>query len=675
MNSDETSWNDEPVEFEFGDFRLAAPERRLYRHDGSPVEMSPRLFDALLYFVQRPGQLLDKETLLRAFWPGLVVEDNNLNQLVSALRRALGDEPQASRWIQTVPRRGFRFVGPVLAKPAGRTRPVAAGSDAYSGPAPMAPVKPSVATVPLGAPAAAPRVPVAYTYSWRGHTRNVVLAMVLVLIGVAATWLIDRFRASPAPMLTTLAVLPFKPLTVAGRDEVLEVGMADSLIARMSSAPGLVVRSIGSVRRFGGTEQDPLHAARELDVQWILDGTIQRWGDQVRVTARLLRAADGVASWSGSFDDRVEDVFTVQDRISERVAEKLAPQLSRDERKGLASPGSRDLAAYELYLTARFHAQGLSPDGVAKSLELFRRAIDVDPGYALAYAGLADTYRRMAISLDAPPAEALAAGLKSAQRAVQIDSNLAEAHAALGWMRWWSEWDWSGAEQSFRRAVALNPNVAEAQLGLGHLLCSQQRCAEGLAHVQRARELDPMSLITNVIEASYLRQRGFKEESRARLDKALQLEPRFWPAHQLLAGLHVSAGRTQDALAELRTAQSLAVGSTQPTANIGVLLARIGEREQARVVLAGLLGLAEKRYVPPTMIASLYCSLGERDRALEWLQRASDVRDVNLPFLSTCSVDLKDEPRFDALLRRLNLPPWRAGFCAPLQAPAIGCPN
>ena len=664
MNSDETSWREEPIEYEFGEFRLAPAQRRLCRSDGSVVEMSPRLFDSLLYFVQRPGQLLDKESLLEALWPGLVVEDNNLNQLVSALRRALGDDAQASRWIQTVPRRGFRFVGPVAAKRA--------GAAATAATPPAVPVMPPAAASPFAAPAPAPLAPAAV--DWRRHRRKALLPGFLLLLGVAALFLVGRFRTPPAPTLTTLAVLPFKPLTVDGRDEVLQVGMADSLIARMSSAPGLVVRSIGSVRRFGGTEQDPLRAARELDVQWILDGTIQRWGNQVRVTARLLRAADGVASWSGSFDDRFEDVFTVQERISERVAQQLAPQLSRGERKRLAAPGSRDLAAYELYLTARFHAKGLSPDGVARSVELFLRAIDLDPGYAHAYAGLADTYRAMAIGLDAPPAKSLAAGLKAAERAVQIDPGLAEAHAALGWMRWWSEWDWPGAEQSFRRAVAINPNVAEAQLGLGHLLCSQQRCDEGFVHVQRARELDPMSLITNVIEASYLRQRGRKEESQARLDKVLQLEPRFWPAHQLLAGLQVSAGRPEDALAALRKAQSLAVGSTQPTANIGVLLARSGESEQARAVLAALLALAEQRYVPPTMIASLYCALGERERALDWLQRARDVRDVNLPFLHMCSVDLKDDPRFEALLRSLELPAWRAGFCAPLQAPAIACP-
>jgi TolB-like protein/Tfp pilus assembly protein PilF len=485
-----------------------------------------------------------------------------------------------------------------------------------------------------------------------------------------------RSKTAPAPPVTTLAVLPFKPLTADGRDEVLEVGMADSLIARMSTTPGLVVSSIGSARRFGGAEQDPQRAARALEVQWIVDGTIQRWGDRVRVTARLLKAADGTATWSGSFDERFEDVFGVQDKISERVAQQLAPQLARSDRpQRAAAAGSRDPAAYEHYLTARFHAQMLRADGLAKSIELYQRAIAVDPNYALAYAGLADTYRRMAIGIDSPPTQALAQGLAAAQRAVQIDPALAEAHAALGWMQWWAQWDWAGAEQSFRRATQLNANLAEAQMGLGHLLCSQQRCEEGLAHVQRARELDPLTLPYNVIEASYLRQRGRTQDSRARLDKVLQIEPRFWPAHQALAGWHVSARRPNEALAALRTAQSLAPGSVQPLANIGTLLASSGQPGPAREVLAQLLAQSQQRYVPPAMVASVYCALGEREAALDWLNRAREVRDVNLPFITLCSLVLKDEPRFDALRRELKLPAWRDGFCAPMQAPAVACPE
>jgi TolB-like protein/DNA-binding winged helix-turn-helix (wHTH) protein/Tfp pilus assembly protein PilF len=650
MNNAESTMPTPPPEFEFGGFRLVAAERRLYRGDGSRVELSPRLFDALLHFVERPGQLLDKDSLLATLWPGLVVEDNNLNQLVSALRRALGDEAQGSRFIQTVPRRGFRFVGAVSAKHA---------QAAAAAPTVMAP-SPATAPLPDG---------------WR-NWRMAWAWSLAALLAASALLLVGRSKTAPAPPVTTLAVLPFKPLTADGRDEVLEVGMADSLIARMSTTPGLVVSSIGSARRFGGAEQDPQRAARALEVQWIVDGTIQRWGDRVRVTARLLKAADGTATWSGSFDERFEDVFGVQDKISERVAQQLAPQLARSDRpQRAAATGSRDPAAYEHYLTARFHAQMLRADGLAKSIELYQRAIAVDPNYALAYAGLADTYRRMAIGIDAPPTQALAQGLAAAQRAVQIDPALAEAHAALGWMQWWAQWDWAGAEQSFRRATQLNANLAEAQMGLGHLLCSQQRCEEGLAHVQRARELDPLTLPYNVIEASYLRQRGRTQDSRARLDKVLQIEPRFWPAHQALAGWHVSARRPNEALAALRTAQSLAPGSVQPLANIGTLLASSGQPGPAREVLAQLLAQSQQRYVPPAMVASVYCALGEREAALDWLNRAREVRDVNLPFITLCSLVLKDEPRFDALRRELKLPAWRDGFCAPMQAPAVACPE
>ncbi len=436
-----------PTEFAFGGFRLAVTERVLYRRDGSRVELSPRLFDALLHFVERPGRLLDKDSLLATLWPGLVVEDNNLNQLVSALRRALGDEAQGSRFIQTVPRRGFRFVGAVSVQAVGEA-PVAAAPALAPGPVPA----------PVPVPTPVPR-PIPTHTAWR-FRRMAGWLTLAALLGVGAL-VIGRFKSAPAAQVTTLAVLPFKPLTQDGRDEVLEVGMADSLIARMSTTPGLVVTSIGSARRFGGAEQDPQRAARELQVQWILDGTIQRWGDRVRVTARLLKAEDGTASWSGSFDERFEDVFGVQDKISERVAQQLAPRLARGEQpQRAAATGTRDPVAYEHYLTARYHAQLLRADGLAKSVDLYQRATGLDPNYALAYAGLAETYRRMAIGIDVPPAKALAAGLAAAQQAVQIDPALADAQAALGWMRWWAQWDWPGAEASFRRAILLNANLA-----------------------------------------------------------------------------------------------------------------------------------------------------------------------------------------------------------------------
>ena len=654
MNNDEAGVIPVPVELRFGEFRLDRVGRTLRRADASEVELGPRLFDALLFFVEHPGRLLDKDTLLAALWPGQVVEENNVNQVVLALRRALGDDAQASRYIQTVPRRGFRFVATV------------------TGVAPQAEPIVESAAQHTAEPTAEPAAP-----ARRARLLFVVAAaLALAVFAVAASFWLPPWRgATPSTALTSLAVLPFKPLALDGRDAVLELGMADSLIVRMSSLPGLVVRSIGSARRYAGPEQDPLRAARELDVQWILDGSVQRRGDRIRVTARLLKAADGSAVWSGSFDDDFKDVFTVQDRISERVAAVLAPRLAATDRSRLTFSGTRNADAYQFYLTARYHAQALSTDGLRLSVELYERATRADPAYALAYAGLVNTYRAMAIGIDALPAQIFEPAQRAAARAMELDPALADAHAALGWVRWWYDWDWPGAEQSFRRAIELNPNLSDAQLGLGHLLCSRQRCDEGFAHVRRSRELDPMSLIANVIEASYLLQRGARDESRERVDGALRIAPRFWPAHQFLAALHFSAGDPDKAIDELRIAQSLADRSAQPTAHLGAVLARSGRPEAAREMLQKLLALGERRYVPPTLVASVYCALGSHAQALDWLDKAQAVRDVNLPFLTVCSVELAAEPRFRALLDKARLPAWSEGFCAPLQAPAVGCRN
>ena len=460
------------------------------------------------------------------------------------------------------------------------------------------------------------------------------------------------------PVTTTLAVLPFKPLLAEYRDEILELGMADSLIVRVSTTPGLVVRSIGSVRRFAGPEQDLITAARQLDAQWILDGTVQRWGDRVRVTARLLRAADGTASWSGSFDERFDDVFAVQEQIAERVANLLIPKLGGSVLEPTKS-GTRDAEAYQLYMTARYQAQTIRPSALARSIELYQRAIDRDPHYALAYAAMADSLRRLTVGADAPPGPSLTRARAAALRALEIDPRCADGHAALGWVQWWYDWNWSAAEQSFRRAIALNPNVAEAHLGLGHLLLSQRRAGdEGLQEIARARELDPLSRIANTLEAGYLIGRGQRGEGLSRLDKALEIEPDFWPAQLLVASLHQAAGETDKAIAAAQRAEQLSEGSAQATARLGSVLALGGRRDEAVGVLNRLVSRAQERYVPPTMIAEVQCAIGDRSATLDWLDKALLARDTHLPFLmiTPCLGALRGEPRFDALTKKLALP-------------------
>ena len=616
--------------YAFGGFVLD-PLRRQLRDlsDGRTVELTPRVFDALLYFVEHPGQLLDRATLFQRLWPGLVVEDNNLSQTLSALRRALGDH-EHDRYVLTVPRRGFRFVCPVREiELDGDGRPVAlVPSDPVEAPGGDEPSAPIPAD-PIPAPRPHRRWPHVAAAA-AGVLAVVVAASTLVLRSGAN----DR-AAAPAP--TTLAVLPFKPLVAEHRDEVLELGMADSLIVRVSTTPGLVVRSIGSVRRFAGAEQDPVAAARPRDPQWILDGT---------------------ASGSGGVDARVDDVFAVQEKIAERVAQVLIPKLGGTA-LGPTRSGTLDTEAYQLYLTARYHAQTIRPSGLARSVELYQRAIDRDPHYALAHAAMADSLRRLTVGADAAPGPTLTRARAAALRALQIDARSADGHAALGWVQWWHDWDWDAAEQSFRRAIALNPNVAEAHLGLGHLLLSQRRAGdEGLREIARARELDPLSRIANTLEAGYLIGRGQRDEGLSRLNKALEIEPDFWPAQLLLASVHQGAGETDQAIAAAQRAERLSEGSTQAVARLGTVLALAGRRDEAVGVLDRLITRAQQRYVPPMMIAEVQCAIGERGRTLDWLDKALVERDIHLPFvmITPCLGALRGESRFDALTRKLALP-------------------
>ncbi|MEI8031098.1 MAG: winged helix-turn-helix domain-containing protein [Comamonadaceae bacterium] len=598
--------------YAFGDFVLEPSQHRLYGCDEAPLPLSPRLFSALQLFVERAGVLLGKDELVLALWPGLVVEENNLSQVISGLRRALGDDTRNSRYIQTVARRGFRFVAEVTELPAR-----------------------------------------------------------------AANNTIPRHELSiqhKAPLPATLAVLPFVPLSTEGRDTLLEIGMADSLIARLSGVAGLVVRSVGSVRRFAGLEQDPLAAARALDVAWVVDGSLQRSGDQLRVTARLLSAPAGVAAWSGSFDLTFTDVFDMQDAISTQVAQVLKPTLGERVRKGVGAGvrlsdagGSRNADAYQLYLAARQHAQGIRADGLRKSIELYHKALTIDPSYAMAYAGLGETYRRMLFGADRSPTEVFEPYRKAILQALEIAPELAEAHAQLGWIHFWFDFDWLAAERVFRHALRVNPNVVGAHFGLGFLLLTLDRSEEGIAHIRWARELDPLSLILNAMEAGFLLDMGRRDEASVRLDRAFEIEPNFWVAHIIRALLHLVDREPEQAIAALRRADQLSDQSTQAAALLGVQLARFHRPDEAREVLNRLLRLQQTRYVPPTSLAAVHTALGEVTQALDALERAWVARDTRLVYLKddTRWTGLREQPRFADLLRHMKLEGYGPGTSGP----------
>ena len=633
----------------FGDFRLDPVSRQLLGADGTPVALTPRVFDTLLYLVQNAGVVVGKEAMIAAIWPNRVVEENNLTQNISALRRLFGENPGDHRYIVTEPGLGYRFVAPVSRDDR---LPAAPGAERGGDePPPRAHAKsdehPAAAT--------APSVPVRARWI---RAASAVSALLIVVAAAAALWpALSSHRAARPATAAILAVLPFKPLLAGPRNEVLELGMADTLIAKLSTNRHAIVRSLNAVRRFDRADQDPIAAGTQLGVASVLEGHIQRDGERVRLNARLLAVPDGRALWSGTFDAKFTDVFAVQDAIVQQVAAALSLQIDRDERRRMAATYTTNIEAYQLYLDGRYHLQNATPPELEAGIRYFQRALELDPAYALAYVGLAEGYRRQVIISDADPHLVLPPAKAAALHALRIDDTLAEAYVPLGFVSFWYEWDWATAEAQFKRGIDLQPNFADAHFGYAALLSNLGRHDEALRESRRARELDPALPLYVALEASFVANAGHAEEARRQVEGVLRTSPKFWIAHLVRGWLNADGGRYGDAAADFKAASELSGGSQQATSMLGFALARDGRRKEAQVLLDSLLERAQRGYIPPTSIATIYCGLGDNDQALGWLERGYDARDVRMTFLK---VDrrwdaLRADPRFVAIARKMGL--------------------
>ena len=637
----------EPHIYAFGDFRLDVSKRLLLR-GGKTVSLTPKVFDTLVYLVKHNGDVLSKDDLMLAVWPDTVVEENNLGQNISKLRSVLGETHGDHRWIVTLPGRGYRFVADVKPLASGeKSSPEGAG---LPGPVPE--------QNPSAAPASS--LPKQAASGFSVHLRRLVLAGLLAgLLTVGAVYFLrSRNSASAHPTLESIAVLPFKPLVPESRDEALELGMADTLITKLSNGTKIVVRPISSVRRYGGVEQDALAAGRELVVDAVLDGTIQRLGDRIRVTARLVRVSDNKTLWADQFDREFGDIFDVQDSISEKAAAELVPILTGEEKELLARRYTADTEAYELYLKGRFFWYKRTPQATAKAAEYFQRALERDPRYALAYAGIADCYRTLPIMSDVPSRESFPKAKQAALKALAIDNNLAEAHSALGYVEYFFEWDWAAAEKEFRRAIEINPNYPLAHLGYAHLLSTLGRNEDALAEIDRAIKLDPLSPFVGTIKGQILFHARRYSEAIEEVNKALDIEPNFWIGQIVLGRSYERLGQYEQAIKALRMAAESSGGVTEATSLAGYVYAVSGQRQQAEQALQALHVTSETRYVPPYNFALLYQGLGNSDEALKWLEKAYEQRDVHMVFLPVDSKwdSLRNTPHFMDLIKRLNLP-------------------
>jgi eukaryotic-like serine/threonine-protein kinase len=487
------------------------------------------------------------------------------------------------------------------------------------------------------------------------HKLAAISALAVLALGV--TGLIAYLRARNTEVaIESLAVLPFVNASGNSDVEYLSDGMTETLINSLSQLPHLSVKARSSVFRYKGKDVDTQQVASQLSVQAILNGRFVLHGDDLTLYLSLVDARNGNQVWGEQYGRKLQDLVALQKEIARDVSQKLRARLSSADEQRLAKNYTENTEAYQLYLKGRYHLLKLTPPEIQTSISYFQQALDIDPSYALAYVGLADAYRSFALVGEMAAGDFFPKAKRAAQKALEIDDALAEAHAELGFTIFWYDWDWNAAENQLERALVLNPNNADTHLFYAHLLSNTGRHAEGLAEVKRARELDPLELRINGLEAQFLVHAGKPDEALARLQKILELNPNSWFPHMFASSAYIEKGMFAEAIAEARKASELNSFNSQPTAQLGYALAKSGKLSEARGMLEELLKRSAEHYVSPGNIALIYNGLGDRDKTFAWLERGFEQRDAKMVFLKVEPKwnNLRDNPRFQVLMRRVG---------------------
>lgn len=626
---------DPPEAFRFLDFELDVAGYQL-RHKGRPVRLERQPMDLLVLLVRRRSQLVSREEIIERLWGKDVFVDveTGVHTAIRKIRQALRDSPEAPRCVETVTGRGYRFIAPVeppLVSPE-------------SAPPERDGVPPDALPAPLA--------------SERRSKRVVHGLLAAVALAGLASW--AWFHRAAPPSRVTVAVLPFENLSGDAEREYLADGLAEETIASFQQFDPERLGVIGrtSTAAYKGTRKSLAEIGRELGAEYLVEGSIRAEGGRLRITSRLVRARDQTQVWSESFDREPTSVVALQRELSIAIAGQIHIRLSPERLGALAQRHTADADAYDLYLRGRYFWVQLTPATNKRAIEFFEQAIALDPGYALAWAGIASVLVASPINSDVPPLNVLSRVREASAHAVQAAPDLPEALVARGTSAFMLEWDWGAAEAAFRRAIAVDPGDALAHRYLGHVLSQTGRQGEATRLLERARSLEPLYAMNHAISAQVAFQSRDFEGAAEHARHAIALDPEFWIGYLNLAQACEQLGQYDAALEALANAARFSGGNSKAMAFRGHLLAKVGRTSEAREVLKALQAAARERYVPPYAMALVHAGLGEREAVFARLDEAYGVRDVHLIFLP---VDprwdpYRDDPRFRALLDRCGFP-------------------
>jgi DNA-binding winged helix-turn-helix (wHTH) protein/tetratricopeptide (TPR) repeat protein len=580
--------------YEFYGFRLEEAQLRLLYQD-QPVPLKPKILDLLLFLIQKRGQLIAKDELMREVWPDAIVEENNLTVSMSILRKTLGEARGDRQFIETVPRRGYRFVAEV--------------NELTTEQMPARDSDESVQKDPEGEP------------------------------------------------IDSLAVIPMEGMDKDFNVEYLSEGITESIINLLSRIPSLRVLACSTVFRFKGKDIDPQKVGDLLNVKALMMIRVIRLGDKLIIRSELVKVADGSQIWGQQYNRSPSDILAIQEEIAKAITESLKFKLSRDDQISLFKRWTYNSEAFNLYLRGRYFWNKYSKQWVMKAIEIFKQAIAIDSEYALAYCGLADAYFRLS-NVHLPPREVLPKAKEVALRAVEIDQNLAEAHSSLGLVKVYYDYDWTGAESEFRKALMLKPNLVLAHQRFGSYLTFMGRFEESIRHYETALDLDPFSLQINTNIATTYFLRGEYERAISHLTKTRELEPNYMPTIFVLGCVYIQQGRLAEAIEQFQSIYKLDDEAYLALGFMGYAHALAGQRAEAETILNVLEEISRRRYVSPYSMLVIHLALGPVERVLELLEQLYEERNEWSVWLKVSPElrSVRNDPRFRNLLMRVGFP-------------------